>query len=221
MKAFVNFILFAAFSVLLFSCQKELSIDLSGNSNGSSGGDNNGNTSIIGDWDFIAADMDVSAVGLADDDLLGTIELINSYKTTTQNNKGSLKITTTEFQSSGLSYSVSTDLHISLSTGGVPAFPDQTVPFAFTVPSSNNSGKYQQIGSDSLYFPETSLISIPETSNGVPSSVGGEPGGARFSLVSDTLKILGSTIAATTLNEYGYNFSVKKKENIVFRYQRK
>jgi len=217
MKVFVKFMLFAVVSVVFFSCQKELSVD-----NSLSGGNNNNNTtSIVGDWNFIAADMDVSAIGLAEDDLAGTIELINSYKTTSLNNKGSLKITATEFQSSGLSYTVSTDVHFSISAGGVPAVPDQTIPFTFDVPPSNSAGRYQQIGSDSLYFPDGTLISIPETSNGTPSSVAGEPNGARFSIVADTLKIVGSANVTTTLNEYGYNFSVKEKGSVVLRYKRK
>jgi hypothetical protein len=220
MKAFVSFILFAAVSVILFSCQKELSIDLSGNGNGSPDGDNNSNTSIIGDWNFIATDMDVAVAGQGTDIILGTVKFTNAFKTTTINNKGSLKFTSTDFQSTNLSYSVSTNIQVSTIVSGFP--PDiETVPFNFDMPASSSSGKYRQIGNDSLYFPDGTFISIPEASGDIPSSVSGEPGGARFSIVSDTLKIFGGIDTSSVQQIQGLDFSVKQKASVVLKYKRK
>lgn len=218
MKAFVNFVLLTIISLTFFSCQKELSIDnsLSGNNNGNS----NDNTSIIGDWNFIAADMEVAVAGQATDITMGTVKFTNAYKTTTINNKGSLTLTATDFQSTNLSYSISTDIQISTIIPGVPS-PPQTIPFNIDMPASSSSGKYRQVGNDSLYFPDGAFISIPDASGDIPSSVSGEPGGARFSIVSDTLKIFGGIDTSSVQHIQGLDFSVKQKASVVLRYKRK
>lgn len=121
MKALINFILLATTSCIFFSCQKELSIDSSlPSNNANNNGNNSGNTSIIGDWSFIGADMDVSSTGKATDDMLGNIEITTSYKTTTINNKGSLKITATDIISTDLSYTISTNAKMQTSIRGIP-----------------------------------------------------------------------------------------------------
>lgn len=218
MKTFVHFILFAAVSVMLFSCQKELSKDTS--LPVGSNPDENNNTSIIGDWNYIATDMDVAVSGQTTDPDLGTVKFIQAYKTTTINNKGSLKFTATDFQSTNLSYSISTNIEISTIVPGVPA-DKQTIPFNFDVPASNSTAKYQQVGSDSLYFPDGALISIPDASGAIPPSAYSEPSGGRFSIVSDTLKIFGNVNASATQNIEGLDFSVSQKASIVMRYKRK
>jgi len=218
MKAFGNFMLLATVSVMFFSCQKELSIDRSGSDGNPD--ENNGNTSIIGDWSFVAADMDVAVAGEATDITLGNVKFTNAFKTTTLNNKGSLKFTSTDFQSTNLSYSVSTNIQVITTIPGFP--PDvESIPFNFDMPASNSSGKYQQIGNDSLYFPDGTFISVPEASGGVPSSVSGGPGGARFSIVSDTLKIFGGIDTTSVEQVQGLLFSVKQKSSVVLKYKKK
>lgn len=218
MKTLINFILFVAVSCLLFSCQKELSIDSSLPSNGD--GNNSGNTSIIGDWSFISADMDVTSSAQAIDDILGAIKIIMSYKTTTINNKGSLKITTTDFQSTDFAYSISAKMRVQSSVGGIPA-PDQEMPFDFDIPASSSSGKYQQIGSDSLYFPDGAMISVPDGAGGIPSSTSSGPTGTKFTIVSDTLKLFGGLNNSFSQNINGQDFSVIQKAAVILKYKRK
>ena len=222
MKTFVNFILFTIISIILFSCQKELSIDnsLPGNDNGSSNGGNSGNTSIIGDWNFIAADIDVSVAGQAAGTAQGTVKFTNAFKTTTINSTSSLKLTATDFQSTNLSYSISTNMQVSTVVSGIST-PPQMVPVNSDMPASSSSGKYRQIGNDSLYFPDGTFISIPEASGDIPSSVSGGPDGARFSIVSDTLKIFGGIDTSSVQQIQGLDFSVKQKVSVVLRYKRK
>jgi hypothetical protein len=51
--------------------------------------------------------------------------------------------------------------------------------------------------------------------------VSGEPGGARFSIVSDTLKIFGGIDTSSVQQIQGLDFSVKQKASVVLKYKRK
>ncbi len=222
MKTFVNFILFVTVSCLLFSCQKELSIDssLPSDNNGNNNGNNSGNTSIIGDWSFIGADMDVSSTGKATDDMMGNIEITTSYKTTTINNKGSLKITATDIISTDFSYSISANAKMQTFIGGILT-STQELPFEVDVPTSSSSGKYQQIGNDSLYLPNGALISVPDGISNIPSTTTSEPSGAKFSIASDTLRFFGGMNQTSNQNYQGQTISVTQKALVILKYKRK
>jgi hypothetical protein len=59
-----------------------------------------------------------------------------------------------------------------------------SVPEDFTLPASSSSSKYQQIGSDSLYFPAGGAFSVGTSSGTQTTSQG-----SRFTIHSDTLVI--------------------------------
>jgi hypothetical protein len=224
MKTLINFMLFSFLASGFFSCQKELSVDnsLPGSSdnNGNPGG-GTGNASIIGDWNFLALELDLSSTTEAN--VFGDkLKTSASYETTTTNNSGILTITSDNTESKNLTYSISTEIYVMSSTNGVPDFDEPlSIPFDFDVPPSNGSGKYVQVGTDSLYFPEGTFISIPAASSGLPSDIAGEPTGAKFSIVSDTLRILGNINQTGTQNQGGVNFVVTQKGSAVAIFKRK
>ncbi|MBX3256910.1 MAG: hypothetical protein KF862_22425 [Chitinophagaceae bacterium] len=224
MKAVLNFVFVCFCSLILFSCQKELSIDTSvtgSNNNNNNNNSDDDNTSIIGEWNLLEIDMDVSST--VETSLSGiTQQTVSSYKTTTIHNSGSLAFTATDMQSKNMQYSISTEISLMSYTGGQPDMDEpMKMPFDFTVPATNSSAKYKQIGSDSLYFPDGNFLLMPEAANGMPTEMYSEPGGVKFSIASDTLSFLGSTSQSKTQSQAGFNVLITNKGSIVAKYKRK
>src|SRR5712671_2307119 len=93
--------------IFLISCQKEINFQ---NSNNSGGGGTN-NNSIISDWNFVGmvAHTSSSVSVVAGSDQLKSIT-VSDYAT--KNNVGTVKITSTQFISTGLAYSIDTTMNV-------------------------------------------------------------------------------------------------------------
>src|SRR6266513_1163807 len=91
----------------LISCQKEINFQNSNNSTGNTGGSGANNNSIIGDWNFVGtvAHTKSTVTVVENGDQLKTIT-VSDYAT--KNNAGTLKITSNQFISTGLAYSIDT-----------------------------------------------------------------------------------------------------------------
>lgn len=202
------------FSVTMFSCKKELSVDRLGR-----GGDNNPG-SIAGDWNFLNLHTDASST--ATGSYLGVpVKVIYAYASNSVNNTGTVSFTANSFTVNKMGFDVSTKAHITTYTG--PVKDEQDVPFSFSVPAYGYNGGYKQIGSDSLYFPDGSLFQELEI-NG-QQITNADAGGATFAIRSDSLFIY-QTISQTrdstvTENDISIKLSVEEKATNIASFKRK
>lgn len=192
-----------------FSCQKEFSFE-----NSSPG--NNNPASLLGNWDFHGLDVSVEAASTF---YLGNVpgKEVVTYSTVTQNNRGFLTVTPNVMKTTDLSYTVAGDVKLIKYAGG-QVVNEQHEHMDFDLPSSSSSCDYQQIGSDSLYFPHGFIFDIPDT-NGQPSGVSG-PTGARFAIRGDTLVIQSSISRSATTTQDGREYVMSHKVNGTFTFIR-
>jgi hypothetical protein len=199
MRSIPTFLL-ALLTFSLLSCQKELSFE-----NRSPG---NNPTSLLGVWKFNGLS---TAVESGTTFVYGGIpgRVVARYATTTQNNKGILTITADKMQTSELGYTIATDVKVSTYAGGV-LIDEQDDYIDFELPSSSASSEYQQIGNDSLYFPNGSIFDIPDT-NGQQLPGASEPFGARFAISGDTLYIQSAINRSAIVVQNGMEYEITQK----------
>lgn len=156
--------------VLLFavSCKKS-------NSGGGSG-------SLSGTWNLINIEAHTRS---AVDEVYGADDYLDvTYSDyTTTNNAGTIAFTGSSANTSNLTYeAVFTAVDSSYMDG---QFVDIiSLPYDVSIPPTSSTTKYQQIGSDSLYFPAGGAFSMGGTS-GTQTT----PEGSRFTIHGDTLAI--------------------------------
>jgi hypothetical protein len=200
MRSIPAFLLMLLLAFSLLSCQKELSFE-----NPSTG---NKPASLLGVWKFNELTTSVeSGTSFNYGGVPGKI--VATYATTTQNNKGILTITADKMETSGLGYTISTDVKVRAYSGGI-LVDEQDDHIDFELSSSSASSDYQQIGSDSLYFPNGSIFDIPDT-NGQQLPGASEPFGARYAINGDTLFIQSAIDRSSIAIQNGVEYEVTQK----------
>ena len=212
MKAVLKIVVICFLSVSIFSCQKELSIDTS-----LPGGNNNGGTdaaALIGDWKFVSNMVNVESSTTYSQGGI-PFKAIASYKDTTEDNTGTLTVTSSSFNIKNLGYTISTNVEIV-----IPLSPDdnQSLPFEYTVPALNSTTSYQLIGSDSLYFPSGTIFQTPDPTGTLPSS--SPPSGAKFKITGSNLAIMASSSQKSTQTQSGITVDVTTKASIIANFQK-
>ncbi|MBX2924850.1 MAG: hypothetical protein KF746_21800 [Chitinophagaceae bacterium] len=215
MKAFLNFAAVCFFSVIVCSCQKELSLDSSlpgGNNN------NNNNNQLLGSWKFV--NLSASTESVAEAVFFGEkVSTVTKYNTVTENNKGSITFDGSNAKVSNLSYEIDTELTVTDYLNGVKG-DEFKVPFKFAVPPVSSSSKYQIIGSDSLYLPEGSFFSMPDGSGQTQGFT--EPSGAKFSVNGNTLLLTTSVARDTSIYDEDLDvlYKVTQKAGGIMKFER-
>lgn len=185
-----SFSLMATLVILLVSCQKEVDLQ-----NGNNGG---GNTaSIVGNYDFVGMSAStistvVTGSGLTEEKAITR----SSYNST--NNVGTVAITSTQFNTTGIGYSISGIAYTDFYLGGV-LFTSLDFPFDFDLPPTNGTSTYRMITNDSIYF-DNGFISYDPTGSGNPTAT--MPAGARLSWSADTL-LMRTAATMTTTQDIG------------------
>ncbi|MBL7737595.1 MAG: hypothetical protein JNK14_00120 [Chitinophagaceae bacterium] len=173
-------LVFLCTSVLLISCQKEVSVELgTGNGNGNGGGGNN-NNSIEGDYDYVG----VHAVTLSTVTFTILGEETKSVTTSDyygKNCTGTVKITANQFISTNVAYDIDTTMNVKMYTNGVLT-DDEDFPFTASVPPTGGTSTYVKNSADSITV-TGSFGSSPNPSGNNPTG----PIGARLSWSGDTL----------------------------------
>ena len=133
-----------------------------------------------------------------------------TYAATTQNNKGLLTITADKMETTDLGYTIAADVKVVTYVGGIPIDPPLYDHIDFELSSSSASSDYQQIGSDSLYFPNGSIFDIPDT-NGQQLPGASEPFWARYAINGDTLFIQSTINRSTVAIQNGAEYEITQK----------
>lgn len=184
MKKLSSLFPFMVMVLLFFSCQKELSVDTI-NNNG------NNNTTLIGDWRFIDLYMDVSST--ATGNIPGaTIKTITTYSTTSIKNTGAITFTSDKFTVTDMGFSISDTARVTSYIMGTTT--NEYIEFGGDIPPYDGSGKYQKIGTDSLYFPDGSVFQGLEIDGQEITSSNAT--GAKYAIKSDTLFVFANVIIA-------------------------
>ncbi|HEX5654477.1 MAG TPA: hypothetical protein VFX58_15465 [Chitinophagaceae bacterium] len=183
-----SFLTLTVLVTVFSSCQKE--VDLQNSNNGNNGGNTAG---IVGNYDFVglsASTVSTVVTGSGIDEEKAVTR--SSYSST--NNVGTVAITATQFNTTGIGYSISGIAYTDFYIGNV-LFTSLDFPFDFVLPPTNGSSNYRMITNDSIYF-DNGFISYDPTGSGNPTAT--LPTGARLSWSADTLLMKTSATMTST-----------------------
>jgi hypothetical protein len=113
---------------------------------------------------------------------------------TTTNNAGTITFTGSVANTSGITYEANF-LAMDSSYMDGQFIGEFSAPYDLTIPATSGSSKYQQIGSDSLYFPAGGVFSM-----GGGGGTQTTPVGSRFAIRGDTLALTTTIHQVTTQN---------------------
>lgn len=173
MKTIKTLLTILTAGLVFSSCQKESSLQ-----NGS------GNDKIFGTWNLIDMTASMKTTTIAGTGATQE-KMISSYDVTAINPVGKITIDANKFVTSGVGYSMNTEMLTEMYIGGV-FFDSFEIPLEMTMPSSNASTTYTAIGSDSVYL-QSGLISFEAAGTGTGSSMTTQPQGFKISWQNDTM----------------------------------
>lgn len=132
-----------------------------------------------------------------------------TYQTT--NNKGTVIIDATKFNSSKFAYSINATLYGKNYMNDVQS-GYSNMPFVLDMPESSGSSSYQLIGTDSIYF-SGGFVNSPALGDSVASL----PSGAKYKWEGDTLVISSALILRDTVVEDGATLYSDKRSAQIMR----
>ncbi len=171
--------------ILLAACKKD------NNTNSTSG--------IEGSYNFkyISAKTNSSITGSSGDRVVTT----SDYSTIS--NGGVVIFNNGSLTAKDLTYSVNTEAK-AYEYDGATLIDSLSYPFSFTLPSSNSTGQYKIIGTDSIYFPQGGLT-VPADGSG---SYQGSASGGRFTLSGNLLTIKQNVSRDSTFRDSGETYKM-------------
>ena len=180
--------------IVFTSCEKEVNYAIS-NSPDNSGGTGNTNN-IEGDYDFVGlvahteSTITVSQAGQE-------LKAITVSDYSTQSNVGTVTITTNQFISTGLGYSIDTIMNAKTYDNNV-LVDDSNFPFVMSVPPTSSTSPYARNSTDSITV--TGAIGVaPDPSGNAPTG----PVGVKLSWSGDTLLLHVNTSFTQTTTQGG------------------
>jgi hypothetical protein len=179
--------------VFFVSCQKEVNLQNQGGSGGGTG--SGGTNSIIGDYDFVGMTAHTnSTVSVA---TMGQqLKTITVSDYTSESNAGAVKITSNQFISTGLAYSIDTIMNVKTYIDNV-LFDDADLPFTASVPPTSSTSPYVRNTADSITV--TGAFGVPDPSGGAPTG----PVGIKLSWSGDTLLLKVATTVTQSISQGG------------------
>ena len=136
---------------------------------------------IKGTWNFVSLIANTQFIAEYTDSGIDYKTIANSNYVST-NNTGKIIFADSAFNSTDIGYYVSSNLAGYEYQNNVLVDSTQ-MPFSITVDSSNSSGTYKLIGSDSIYFPSGTFISVSD------STSQSQPSGGKISISGNRLTI--------------------------------
>lgn len=178
------------FVLFMISCGKEVSFEQDsaqgggpnppGGTGNNNNNNNNQNKSIEGDWNFVGAVVHSESTTIASQ---GGIEIksvsISDY--TTEENTGSMKITSGEFIYDDIGYRFETSIKVKMYMDGV-LFNEMSQPWDQVSPPIDYTSTYTRVNADSLTL-NSGMVGSDPGSGGPQSSVAG----VRITWSGDTL----------------------------------
>ncbi|MBN8790037.1 MAG: hypothetical protein J0I84_23385 [Terrimonas sp.] len=204
-------------AMVFFSCQKEMSVDTI--NNGGNGNNPDPVVALEGNWSFLNLYMDVSSTATGSVSGIPLVA-VTAYKTTSINNTGTLAFTTDNFSVTNMGYTLSDTAYVSYK--GLYN-EEEKIPFDFDIDPYSASGKYQKIGTDSLFFPNGSVFQGLEIDGQEITSSAAS--GAKYAIKSDTLLVYANVNVSkdSTISENGVSikFRVDQKATTIGSFKKK
>jgi hypothetical protein len=200
-RASWSILLFLSTGIFLASCQKEASFEVNGNGNGNgpggggSGGSGN-TTDITGNYDFVgisAHTVSTVIIDAAGDEL----KTISTSDYASDNNAGTVTITSNQMNVTGIAYSISSTVNGKTYLNN-SLISDIDAPFDVTVPPSSSNSTYTRISNDSIRV-SGGFGSTPDPSGAAPTG----PVGVKLSWSGDTLLLKIHTTISQTISQGG------------------
>jgi len=193
----VTKILLLTLALVFIGCQKEIDYAAANNSGGTGGTGGTGNTkNIEGDYDFVGmaahteSSITVDASG-------SQVKAVTVSDYITKENTGTMKITSDQFISTNLGYSIDTIVNVKTYLDNV-LFDDSDVPFAGSTPPTNGATPYVRNSADSITA--TGFLGIPSDPSGaIPTG----PAGLKLSWSGDTLLLKVNTSFTQSVSQGG------------------
>lgn len=204
MKKTKNVLLLFCCSLILISCQKELSMDSSLGPGGS--------TSLNGNWKFVGMHVKTEAVIELNDgiDILKTMT-ISDYDT--KQNTGTIRIDDTKLTSTNFGYEIDTHAKAWIYENGI--LTDSLLfPFNFIVPPSGASSTYTKVSADSIYFNGGQFAGIA----GTPPSA--DPTGVKLQFLDDKMLMTIKASDTEVQESSGLRQTKAESVHVVMTYQR-
>jgi hypothetical protein len=186
-------------SVIIFftSCEKEVNFQTRNSPGGTGGtGGTNNTSNIVGDYDFVGmvahtkSTVTVNAMGQA-------LKTITTSDYVTKSNTGTVKITSDQFISTALAYSIDTTMNVKTFIDNV-LFDDSDLPFVGSAPPTSNTSPYVRNSADSITV--TGAIGVsPDPSGNTPTG----PVGVKLSWLGDTLLLKVNTSFTQSITQSG------------------
>ncbi len=196
MRMKTTFLFFLAVVMLLASCQKEVNFQ-DEQTSGGGGGTGNNNKSIIGDWIFAGMVGDTKSTVVFTD--MGIqLKGVTTSLYYTKNNKGTVKITSSQFLFTGVGYDIDTTMHVKTYIDNV-LLDDSDMPLVASTPPTDTKYDYVKNNADSLTLAGTVMSVSDPFSGGGPSG----PSGGKISWSSDTLLITVKSHINTPISQGG------------------
>jgi hypothetical protein len=191
-------LLIVSLIVFLVSCQKEVSFGPGGGGTGGSGtGGGTGNTNnIVSDYDFVgmvAHTKSTVTVNTAGSEL----KTITVSDYVTENNIGTVKITSNQFISTNLGYSIDTIMNTKTYIDNV-LFDDSDFPFVVSTPPTSSTSAYVRVSADSITV-TGAIGTSPNPTGNTPTG----PVGVKLSWSGDTLLMKVNTSFTQTITQGG------------------
>ena len=180
-----HLLLLAASATLLFSCQKDDSLNPEEN-----------NTKIIGTWTFVnmTAHTNATETATIDGDTYKSVT-ISDYTST--NNAGEITISAGTFSTKDFTYTANTYAHVTTYVNGTLE-DTLSQPIQFTAPVGSSNAPYKLIGSDSMYL---SVGTVTTGTTTVPST----PAGFKYAWSGDTLLVTSIAVVPAGASYVGYS----------------
>jgi len=201
-------------AIAFTACQKEVDYATSTTSSGTGGTSGNGNTNstsnIEGVYDFIGMSahtesaITVSAQG-------SEVKAVTVSDYITKDNTGTVKITSDQFISTDLSYSIDTTVNVKTYLDNV-LFDDSDVPYTGSVPLTSDSSPYVRNSTDSITA--TGFLGVPSDPSGtIPTG----PVGLKLSWSGDTLLMKVNTSFTQSVTQSGVPGTMVASVNGTFK----
>ncbi len=197
MRIATKLLLLSSLIIAFTSCQKEINYATGNGTGGTGGTGGSGNTNkIVGDYDFVGmvahtqSTVTVNAMGQE-------LKSITVSDYVTKSNIGTVKITSNQFITTGLGYSIDTIMNVKTYIDNV-LFDDSDFPFVASVPATSSTSPYVRNSTDSITV--TGAIGVsPDPSGNTPTG----PVGVKLSWSGDTLLLKVNTSFTQSITQSG------------------
>jgi len=204
-------LLLLSLAVAFTACQKEVDYATGNNPDNTGGTGVNGNTNNIeGEYDFVAmaahteSSITVDASG-------SEVKAVTVADYVTKDNTWTMKITSDQFISTNLGYSIDTIINVKTYLDNV-LFDDSDVPFVQSAPPTSGSSPYVRNSADSITA--TGFLGIPSDPSGaIPTG----QVGLKLSWSADTLLLKVNTSFTQSVSQGGVPGTMVASVNGTFK----